>query len=255
MQKRGKPPPDRDRVSSPAKGSVETEDLKQNKILAALPAGELAQLTPKLKLVKVELDEILSLAEQPIEYVYFPTSGIISLLTVLKDGATVEVAVIGSEGMVGVSAIMGAEKSTNEALAQGSGHAFRMRAQDLRAAFDQGGKLRDLLLHYTHSLLAMVTQNAACNRMHTVEERLARWLLLTHDRVRKDEFVFTQEFMSRMLGVRRAGVSVAANTLRQAGLIDYSRGGIHVLNRAGLEEASCECYRTIKAQSDGFFKP
>ena len=255
MQKTGKPPPERDRVSSLKKGSGDIEALKQNKILAALPASELAQLIPKLKLIKVELDEILNLAEQPIEYVYFPISGIISLLTVLKDGATVEVAVIGSEGIVGVSAIMGAEKATNEALAQGGGQAFRMRAQDLRAAFDKSGKLREQLLKYTHALLAMVTQNAACNRMHTLEQRLARWLLLTHDRVRKDEFVFTQEFMSRMLGVRRAGVSVAANTLRQAGLIEYSRGGIHVLNRAGLEDASCECYRTIKAQSDGFFKP
>jgi CRP-like cAMP-binding protein len=146
------------------------------------------------------------------------------------------------------------KNATNEALVQASGHALRMRSEDLQAKFNNDGMLRDLLMHYIHLLLSMVSQNAACNRIHTLEERLARWLLLTHDRVDQNEFVFTQEFMSHMLGVRRAGVSVAANTLRQAGLIDYQRGVITVLNRQGLEDASCECYRTIEAQADGFHK-
>lgn len=230
------------------------KSARMNKILAALPAGEFDRLIPKMKAVQLNLHDVLYLPAERIDYVYFLTDGIVSLLTILEDGTTIEAAVVGSEGMVGLSAIMGAEKATNEALVQASGHALRMRAEDLRVRFNKERGLRDWLMRYIHVLLTMVSQNAACNQMHTVEERLARWLLLTHDRVGKNDFEFTQEFMSHMLAVRRAGVSVAANTLRRAGLIDYQRGGITVLNRPGLEDASCECYRTIEAQSDGFHK-
>lgn len=249
-----------DRVSSWAKEAlpVSKTDLKQaarrNKILAALPAGEIDRLVQKLEPIQLKLNEVLYLPRERIKHVYFLTGGIISLLTILEDGTTIEAAVVGAEGMVGLSVIMGVEKATNEALVQAEGLALRMRADDLRAGFNKESALRDSLMGYIHLLLTMLSQNAACNRMHTVEERLARWLLLTHDRVVKNEFVFTQEFMSHMLGVRRAGVSVAANTLRRAGLIDYQRGEITVLNRLGLEEASCECYRTIEALSDGFAK-
>jgi len=249
-----------DRVSSRAKEGtpVSKTDLKQaawgNKILAALPAGEFDSLVPNLETVQLKLNEVLYLPGERIEHVYFLTSGIVSLLTILEDGTTIEVAVVGSEGMVGLSILMGVEKSANEALVQAEGLALRMRAEDLRTRFNKESALRDLLMHYIHLLLTTVSQNAACNRMHNVEERLARWLLLTHDRVGKSDFVFTQEFMSHMLGVRRAGVSVAANTLRRAGLIDYQRGEITVLNRPGLEDASCECYRTIEAQANGLPK-
>lgn len=239
-------------------GRVPKVDLKRiarrNKILAALPAGEFDRLVPKLEIVELKLHKVLFLPDEPIKYVYFLADGIVSLLTILEDGTTIEAAVVGSEGMVGLSVIMGVEKAANEALVQAEGTALRMRADDLRAGFNKESALRGSLMSYIHLLLAMVSQNAACNRMHTVEERLARWLLLTHDRVGKDGFVFTQEFMSHMLGVRRAGVSVAANTLRRAGLIDYQRGEISVLNRPGLEDASCECYRTIEALTDGFHK-
>lgn len=257
MENRNSSPHDGDRVSSRAKdgGPVSKVDLKQarrNKILAALTAGEFARLVPELDVVQLKLNDVLYLPGEPIKHVYFLTDGIISLLTILEDGTTIEAAVVGSEGMVGLSVIMGVEKANNEALVQAEGMALRMGANDLRARFNKESALRGSLMSYIHLLLTMLSQNAACNRMHTVEERLARWLLLTHDRVGKNEFVFTQEFMSHMLGVRRAGVSVAANTLRKAGLIDYQRGEIAVLNRPGLEDASCECYRTIEALSDGF---
>jgi CRP-like cAMP-binding protein len=246
------------RVTPRAKGAEPgpQNDLKEaarrNKILAALPANEFDRLVGTLEPIQLKLHEVLYLPGERIKHVYFLTGGIISLLTILEDGTTIEAAVVGSEGIVGLSVIMGVEKATNEALVQAKGLALRMPAEDLRARFNKESALRDSLMSYIHVLLTMLSQNAACNRMHTVEERLARWLLLTHDRVGENEFVFTQEFMSHMLGVRRAGVSVAANTLRRAGLIDYQRGEITVLNRPGLEDASCECYRTIEALSDGF---
>jgi CRP-like cAMP-binding protein len=256
MKKQNKSPRRGDRLSARTQDAdpVLKTGLKQaalrNKILAALPTKEFDRLLPKLKIVELKLNEILHVVGERIEYVYFLSSGIVSMLTMLEGGTTIEAAVIGSEGMVGLSVIMGVENATNEALVQASGHALRMHAEDLKAKFSKEPALRDLLMHYIHLLLSMVSQNAACNRIHTLEERLARWLLLTHDRVDQNEFVFTQEFMSHMLGVRRAGVSVAANTLRQAGLIDYQRGVITVLNRPGLEDASCECYRTIEAQAE-----
>jgi CRP-like cAMP-binding protein len=228
---------------------------RKNTILAALTGSEFDLLVSKLDPIQLKLNEVLYLPGERIKHVYFLTDGIISLLTILEDGTTIEAAVVGSEGMIGLSVIMGVEKATNEALVQAEGLALRMQADDLRAAFSKESALRDSLMNYIHLLLTMLSQNAACNRMHTVEERLARWLLLTHDRVGKNDFVFTQEFMSHMLGVRRAGVSVAANTLRRAGLIDYQRGEITVLNRPGLEDASCECYRTIEALGDGFSEP
>ena len=258
MKKQDKSPRTGDRLSSRTKDAkpflklaLEHTALK-NRILAALPAKEFDRLLPSLKVVELKLHEILHVPGERMDYVYFLSSGIVSLLTMLEGGTTIEAAVIGSEGIVGLSVIMGVEKATNEALVQATGHALRMRAADLKAKFNKGRRLRDLLMHYIHLLLSMMSQNAACNRIHTLEERLARWLLLTHDRVDQNEFVFTQEFMSHMLGVRRAGVSVAANTLRRAGLIDYQRGFITVLNRPGLEDASCECYRTIEAQANGF---
>lgn len=225
---------------------------RKNKILAALTMAELDRLIPKMASFQLNLNDVLYRPGERIEYVYFLTDGIVSLLTILEAGTTIEVAVIGSEGITGLSVIMGVDQAYNQALVQATGHAFRMRADELRVQFNKNPRLRDLLMRYTHVLMTMISQNAACNQMHTVEERLARWLLLTHDRVGKNDFEFTQEFMSHMLAVRRAGVSVAANTLRRAGLIDYRRGGITVLNRPGLEAASCECYRTIEAQSDGF---
>ncbi len=226
--------------------AISTELQIANKILAALPPEEFEPLADKLKPVPLVLGEILYMPEQQIEYVYFVNSGVVSLLAALENGATVEAGVIGPEGMAGISVILGANSTANQALVQAEGQALRISSKDIQAQFRKGGQLRDLLLRYTHTLFTQVAQTAACNRLHSIEQRLARWLLLTQDRVGSNDFVLTQDFLSRMLGVRRAGVSVAANTLRQAGLIDYHRGTMIILDRAGLENYSCECYGIVR---------
>ncbi len=204
----------------------------------------------KLRPVPLKLGHVLYEPSQMVEHVYFPTAGVISLLAAFKDGTTVEAGVIGREGMLGTSVVLGAETTPHQALVQADGHALKMAARDLRAEAQKDGLLLDLLLRFTNALFTQVAQTAGCNRAHTIEERLARWLLLTHDRVQQKEFAITQEFLSRMLGVRRAGVSVAANTLREMRAIDYRRGNVIVLDRSGLENASCECYSIVKAEYD-----
>jgi CRP-like cAMP-binding protein len=230
--------------------AMSTEPQIANKILAALPPEEFEPLAEKLKPVPLILGEILYMPEQKIEYAYFITSGVVSLLTALENGATVEAGVIGPEGMAGISVILGADSTPNQALIQAEGQALRISSKDIQTEFRKGGRLRDLVLHYTHKLFTQVAQTAACNRLHSIEQRLARWLLLTQDRVGRNDFVLTQDFLSRMLGVRRAGVSVAANTLRQASLIDYHRGTMIILDRTGLENYSCECYGIVRAEYD-----
>jgi CRP-like cAMP-binding protein len=231
---------------------MSTSSQSDNKILSALPRDEYEPIEPKLKLVRLELGNTLYRPEQKIDYCYFVTSGVVSLLAALENGATVEAGVIGPEGMVGIAAILGADSTPNQALVQGEGQALRIATPDLRAEFRNGGKLRDLILRYTHTLFTQVAQTAACNRLHSIEQRLARWLLLTQDRVVSHEFALTQDFLSRMLGVRRAGVSVAANTLKQADLIDYRRGTMMILDRKGLERYSCECYRIVRDEYDQY---
>jgi CRP-like cAMP-binding protein len=233
---------------------LSTEPQITNKILAALPREEFERFEAKLKPVRLALGETLYLPEQKMEHVYFVTRGVVSLLAALENGATVEAGVIGSEGMVGVPIILGADSTPNQALIQGEGDALRMSSNDARTEFRKGGRLSDLILRYTHTLFTQVAQTAACNRLHSIEQRLARWLLLTQDRVDSHEFVLTQDFLSRMLGVRRAGVSVAATTLKQAGLIDYHRGTMMVLNRKGLENYSCECYGIVRDEYDRYLQ-
>ena len=228
------------------------EPLLANQILAALPREEFEPLAAKLRPVPLALGETLYMPEQEIEYVYFVNSGVVSLLATLENGTTVEAGVIGNEGMVGISVILGADSTPNQALIQSAGEALRIPTKDIRTEFRKGSKLRDLLLRYTHTLFTQVAQTAACNRLHSIEQRLARWLLLSQDRIGRDDFVLTQDFLSRMLGVRRAGVSVAANTLRQAGLIDYHRGTMTVLDRKGLENYSCECYAIVREEYDRY---
>lgn len=228
------------------------EPYSDNRILAALPRDEFKRFETKLKPVRLELGETLYMPEQKMEHVYFVTHGVVSLLAALENGATVEAGVIGSEGMVGVAVILGADSTPNQALIQGEGQALRMQSNDARTEFRNGGKFRELILRYTHTLFTQVAQTAACNRLHTIEQRLARWLLLTQDRVNSPEFVLTQDFLSRMLGVRRAGVSVAATTLKQAGLIDYRRGTMMVLDRQSLENYACECYGIVRTEYDRY---
>ena len=221
-----------------------------NNILAALPGSEFDKFAKKLREVPLKSGHVLYQPEDHIEHVYFPTEGIISLLTAFGDGGTVEAGVIGREGMLGTAVVMGAKTTPHQALVQAEGHALKMASRDLKAVVARDGLLLDLLLHFTNALFTQVAQTAGCNRAHTLEQRLARWLLLTHDRVQQNEFALTQDFLSRMLGVRRAGVSVAANTLREKRVIDYRRGKVMVLDRSGLEDASCECYSIVKAEYD-----
>jgi CRP-like cAMP-binding protein len=228
------------------------EPRPANKILANLPDDEFEQIRPKLRAVSFPIGEILYLPEQKIEHAYFVERGVVSLLAALEDGSTVEAGVIGPEGVAGISVILGANSTPNQALTQSDVEALRISAADLVTEFRKNGKLHDSLLRFVHTMFSQVTQTAACNRLHTLDQRLARWLLMIQDRVNGNKFTLTQEFLSRMLGVRRAGVTVAANDLRHSGMIDYHRGDIVIVNRQGLETVSCECYRIVKQEYDSY---
>lgn len=221
-----------------------------NKILAALPAQEYDRIFPHLTPVSLPLGEILYRTEGRITQVYFVSTGVVSLVTHLEEGASVEVGMIGNEGMVGLSIVLGDDVSPTEAIVQIADGAMRMEASALREELAQGGMLQSLLMRSALAMLKQATQTAACNRSHHIAERLARWLLTAHDRVEGDELKMTQEFIAEMLGTRRAGVSEAASILQTDGLIRYSRGHIRVLNRKGLEEFACQCYSIVKAEYD-----
>jgi len=225
-----------------------------NRILSALPHEEFQRLQPKLREVTFRIGESIYLPEHEIEHVYFINEGIVSWLATLEDGNTVEAGVIGSEGVAGVPVILGATSTPNEGLIQSELFASRISAPDLLAEFRHGAKLSQLLLRFVHALFIQVAQTAACNRLHMLDQRLARWLLMTDDRTNKKTLTLTQDFLSRMLGVRRAGVSVAANSLRQQGVIEYHRGDVVITNRPALERLSCECYRIVKEEYDQCFK-
>ncbi len=222
----------------------------QNQLLSALPQKEFERLWPTLEFVSLAFQQILYEANQPIEYVYFPNNGIISLVTITEDGGTVEAATVGNEGMVGISILLGVEKTPVQAISQMAGDALRMRTEVFKREITPNSPLYALLLRYTQVLIGQLSQTVACNRLHSVEERCCRWLLLCQDRVRSNQFALTQETLAQMLGVRRASVSVVAAILQKAGLIRYSRGKITILDRVGLEAASCECYRVVKAEFD-----
>ncbi|MBW4566104.1 MAG: Crp/Fnr family transcriptional regulator [Mojavia pulchra JT2-VF2] len=218
----------------------------ENQILAALSAAEYQRLVPYLERVKLPLQQVLYEAGEPITHVYFPHQAIASLVCIQEDGSTVEAGVVSSDGMVGLPVIWGGGTTTTTAFIQVADDGMRMKAEQLKAQFHRGGELQSLLLRYTQALFTQVTQTAACNRLHTIEERLARWLLIVADRVQSDQFPLTQEFIAQMLGCRRAGVTVAAGTLSRAGMISYKRGNIAILNRSDLEDTSCECYSIVK---------
>jgi cAMP-binding proteins - catabolite gene activator and regulatory subunit of cAMP-dependent protein kinases len=230
----------------PAKDSAKIP----NKILAALPAKEYARMLPHLEHISMPRGTILYNPNDTIEDVYFPNTGIVSLVTHMQEGASVEVGMIGSEGMVGISVVLGDGLSSNQAIVQIADGAMRLSVKRLKKELKQGGQLQPLLLRYLQTLLRQVSQTAACNRAHHIGERLARWLLTCHDRVDSDELDLTQEFIAEMLGTRRAGVSEAATMLQVAGLIRYARGHITILNREGLEEFACECYGVVKKGID-----
>jgi CRP-like cAMP-binding protein len=217
-----------------------------NRLLAALPKDEYRRLLPNLELVPLIFGEVIYKAGDVIRHVYFPTTGILSLLAAAEERATLEVGIVGREGMVGLPIFMGVKTSRDFVVVQGVGAAMRMKAAAFLKECTNGGSLPRQLRRYTHSRLTQVSQGAACNRFHSIEARLARWLLMTRDRMEKDEFQVTQEFLSNMLGVRREGVNRAASGLQQANLISYSRGTLSILNRAGMEGVACRCYGIIK---------
>jgi CRP-like cAMP-binding protein len=222
----------------------------QNHLLAALPAAEFARLSPHLELVSMPLGEALYESGGRLQHVYFPTTSIVSLLYVLEDGASAEIAVVGNEGILGISLFMGGETTPSRAVVQSAGHGYRLRAQLLKQEFNRAGPVLHLLLRYTQALITQMTQTAVCNRHHSVEQQLCRWLLLSLDRLSSDSLTMTQELIANMLGVRREGVTEAAGKLQRAGLIRYSRGRIEVLDRPGLEQAVCECYAVVKLEFD-----
>ncbi|HKR01763.1 MAG TPA: Crp/Fnr family transcriptional regulator, partial [Pyrinomonadaceae bacterium] len=231
--------------------STATVSLNENRILSALPAEEGERLSTHLEPVSLKLSQILFRPGERIRYAYFPTNSIISLLTDLEDGSGMEVGLVGREGLAGISIILGGTE-TKVGTVQGEGDAFRINAATLREAFHRGGALQAGLLRYTHALMTQISQSVVCNARHQIDGRLARWLLMYHDRIGRDEFALTHEFMANMLGVRRAGVSMVANRLQQMGFIRYKRGRITILNRAGLEAFTCECYPAVKEKYDDF---
>ena len=222
----------------------------QNHLLAALSQEEFDHLSPYLELVQMPLGEVLHGFSGQTQYVYFPTTAIVSLIYVLEDGATAETAIIGNEGVLGISLLMGGENTPNRAVVQSAGFGYRLKAQLLKNEFDLAGSVFQILLRYFQALMTHVAQTAVCNRHHTVEQQLCRFLLLSLDRLPSNSITMTQELIASMLGVRREGITEAAGNLQRAGLIKYSRGQIEVLVRPKLEKAACECYAVVKHEFD-----
>ncbi|AMP15890.1 Crp/Fnr family transcriptional regulator [Collimonas pratensis] len=225
-------------------------DPKKNRLLAALPDAEWQRWLPHLESVDLPLGQVLYEAGSTLKYVYFPTSAIVSLLYLLENGASAEIAVVGNEGIVGVSLFMGGGSTPSRAVVQSAGHGYRLRASSMKEEFNRGGAVLHLLLRYTQALITQMAQTAVCNRHHTLDQQLCRWLLLSLDRLEGNQLVMTQELIANMLGVRREGVTEAAGHLQDAGLIRYVRGHITVVDRAGLEKRTCECYAVVKKESD-----
>jgi CRP-like cAMP-binding protein len=221
-----------------------------NHLIAALPPGDLARLSPEMEFVPLGLGEVLYESGTQLRHVYFPVSGVISLLILTEDGGSAEIAVVGNDGCVGIALLLGGETTLDRAVVQIEGHAYRLPAEALLREFKRGMAIQLLLLRYVQALMTQTAQTAVCNRHHTVEQQLCRWLLLTLDRVRSRHVIMTQELISDMLGVRRSGITQAARDLERAGLIAYERGRITVLDRAKLEAYACECYAVVKKETD-----
>jgi CRP-like cAMP-binding protein len=221
-----------------------------NRLLKALPVEASKRLRPALVYVPCALGDVVYEPGERLEHVYFPTSAVVSLIYTMEDGDTAEVGLVGNEGVVGIALFLGGDTTPNQAVVQVAGGALRMQAQASLEEFRRGGPFQLALLRYTQALLTQVSQTAVCNRLHPIEQRLCRWLLMTRNRVPSDEILMTHEFIAHMLGVRREGVSAAAHHLQEAGLVRYHHGHITILDRKGLEAATCECYRVVKNEFD-----
>lgn len=227
-----------------------TDKAHLNHLLAALPADEFARLRPDLEPVSMSLGEVLYESGDKMTHIYFPTTAIISLLYIMENGATAEIGIAGNNGLIGIALFMGGETTSSRAVVQSAGDAVRMKAGNLKTAFALGGVFQNILLRYTQSLMTQISQTAVCNRLHSVEQQLCRWLLINHDQLQTDKLVMTHDLIANMLGVRREGVSIAAGNLQKKGLIKYVRGTITLLDRKGLEAAACECYKVVKDEYD-----
>jgi CRP-like cAMP-binding protein len=236
--------------AKPRPASSARHSPRQNHLLAALPTSDYERLVLHLELIPLRLGDVLYESGDKLRYVYFPTTSIVSLLYVMEDGASAEIAVVGNEGILGISLFMGGETTPSRAVVQSAGYAFRLKAELLKNEFGRFGPTMHLLLRYTQALITQMAQTAVCNRHHSIDQQLCRWLLLSLDRLASNELTMTQELIANMLGVRREGVTEAAGKLQDAGLIRYRRGKITVLNRPGVEARSCECYQVVKTEFD-----
>jgi len=228
---------------------------RQNHLLSALPDEEWARIQPRLELTPMLLGQVVYESGGQLQNVYFPTTCIVSLLYVMEDGHSAEIAVVGNEGVVGVALFMGGETTPSRAIVQSAGQAYRLPGKVLKEQFGRAGPMQRLLLRYTQALITQMAQTAVCNRHHTVEQQLCRWLLLSLDRLPSNELVMTQELIANMLGVRREGVTESAGKLQKLGLINYSRGRISVPDRVALEQHSCECYAVVKREFERLLPP
>jgi CRP-like cAMP-binding protein len=233
----------------------ERHEPRENHILDSLPAEERERLFPHLTLVEMPLGMVLYESGEALRHIYFPTDSIVSLLYVMKDGASAEIAIVGNEGAIGVSLFMGGETTPSRAIVQSAGVAYRLTGRRLKQEFERHGQLLHVLLRYTQSLITQMAQTAVCNRHHSVDQQLCRWLLLSLDRLPSNRLDMTQELIANMLGVRREGVTGAAGKLQEKGVIRYSRGHITVLDRPKLERLSCECYAVVKKETDRLLTP
>lgn len=222
----------------------------RNHLLAALPESEFTRIKSGLEPVSLSLGAVIYESGDRLTHVYFPTTAIISLLYVMESGATAEIGIAGNNGLVGIALFMGGETTSNRAVVQSAGEAVRMKGDGVKAAFALGGVFQNVLLRYTQSLMTQISQTAVCNRLHSVEQQLCRWLLINHDQMQTDKLVMTHDLIANMLGVRREGVSIAAGHLQDLGLIKYVRGTITILDRAGLEATVCECYQVVVDEYD-----
>ncbi len=229
---------------------LDLDSPRQNHLLNALPIEEYERLLPNLERVELSLSQVIYESGGLLRYAHFPATCIVSLLYVLENGASAEIAVVGNDGMIGVALFMGGETMPNRAVVQSAGYAYRLKVKQIMQEFNRYGEMLHLLLRYTQALITQMAQTAVCNRHHTVDQQLCRWLLLSLDRLPSNHLKMTQELIANMLGVRREGVTEAAGNLQQAGLIEYSRGHITVIDRKGVEARVCECYQVVKTESD-----
>ena len=236
--------------TSPNSVKTAALDPNENRLLAALPDAERQRWLPQLERVEMPLGQVLYESGGTLSHVYFPTTAIVSLLYVMENGAFAEIAVVGNEGIVGISLFMGGDSTSSRAVVQSAGQGLRLKAQIMKDDFNRAGPVLHLLLRYTQALITQMAQTAVCNRHHSLDQQLCRWLLLSLDRLQGNELVMTQELIANMLGVRREGVTEGALKLQQAGLIRYARGDISVLDRDGLEKRTCECYAVVKKEYD-----